>query len=342
MPKPSSHSRARAAVVVISYNSGGTLPHCVAALAAQTYRDFRLILVDNASAERPGALLEGLPFPVTYLEQAENLGFAGGMNVALAAVDEPFLAALNPDAFPDPDWLGELVAAADRCPRIAAFGSLQRAAADDGRIDGFGDHYLFSGQAWRGASLPPPPGAGPEYCFGVCAAAALYRTDALRAIGGFDARYFCFYEDVDVSFRLRLAGHQCAVIRAAVVRHVGGASFEGKSDFAEYLMARNAWWTLVKNMPWPLLALAAPAHLAINAISWLTGGPRARFRGLREGWARTGEMLAARRDVQATRVIGAWDLARWLSWRASNFRTRRSPVRASTAGQATGRHASDR
>ncbi|MDX2224410.1 MAG: glycosyltransferase family 2 protein, partial [Rhodospirillaceae bacterium] len=310
MPSPASNAgRARVAVVVVSYNSGATLPRVLSALAAQTLPDFRLIVVDNASVERPRALLDQVPFAVTYLEQDQNLGFAGGMNVGLAAVTEPYLVALNPDAFPEPDWLAQLVAAADCLPRVAAFGSLQRDAADEARIDGFGDHYLFSGQAWRGAELPASSGPGPAYCFGACAAAALYRTEALRAIGGFDDRYFCFYEDVDVCFRLRLAGHQCAVIRDAVVRHVGGASFEGKSDFAEFLMARNAWWTLVKNMPGPLLALAAVSHLAVNALSWLKGGPRARFRGLREGLARTGEFLATRREVQSRRVVGAWDVA---------------------------------
>jgi GT2 family glycosyltransferase len=308
IPPMNSSADRRVDIVVITYNSNATLPRVLEALAAQTFRDFRVILIDNASRERPAPLPENLPFPVSYMEMADNLGFAEGMNQGLKAATAPYLVALNPDAFPEPAWLAALVDAIERHPEIAALGSLQRAATDDSRIDGFGDHYLLTGQAWRGQTLPPAPATGgPEFCFGVCAAAALYRTEALRTIGGFDGRYFCFYEDVDVSFRLRLAGYHCAVLRSAVVRHVGGASFAGLSDFAERLIARNEWWTLIKNMPWPLLMLSAPAFLLIQLVSLARGRHPARAAGLREALARTGEFWAARAMARSGPVL------RWIS-----------------------------
>lgn len=325
----SSGTERRVSIIIISYNSSATLPQCLDCLKGQTYRDFGLVLIDNQSAERPGRFLKDLPFPVTYREMDDNLGFAQGMNEGIAATSSPLIVALNPDAYPEPVWLAELVAAADRYPDIAAFGSLQLDAADSKRIDGFGDHYLVTGQAWRGQTLPPPPDPpAPEYAFGVCAAAVLYRGDVLRAIGSFDGRFFCFYEDVDVSFRLRLAGHQCAVIRSAVVRHVGGASFEGKSDFADFLIARNGWWVLLKNMPMPLLLIAAPAYLAIHLISALKGKHPARGRGVWEALGRTGEFLVSRREIQAKRTISPADTAHWLTWRPSAFMNKVSVTRS--------------
>lgn len=321
---------ARATIAIVSYNSGATLARCLESLAAQSERNFRVLLIDNASRERPAELARRQPFPVDYREMPENLGFAGAMNIALAACESEYLVALNPDAFPDPGWLAALLRAAERYPKVAAFGSLQIAADNSGRIDGFGDHYLISGQAWRGATRPDIR-AGLAYAFGVCAAAALYRAEALRRIGGFDERFFCFYEDVDVAFRLRLAGAECAVVPDAVVAHVGGASFTGLSDFAAYLIARNQWWVLVKNMPFTLLCFALPAFVLIQFIGAVRHPRSARLRGLRAGLARTGEFLAARRAVLRQRAA-APSAGRWISWSPAAFRKKTSLVRGEADG----------
>jgi GT2 family glycosyltransferase len=315
---------ARVTVAIVSYNSGATLSRCLAALGAQTEQNFRVILVDNASRERPAALIRDLSFSLDYREMEENLGFAGGMNVALAACETPLLAALNPDAFPEPGWLATLLRAADRYPHVAAFGSLQLAASDPTRIDGFGDHYLISGQAWRGQTRAPTHG-DLAYCFGVCAAAALYRAEELRRVGGFDERFFCFYEDVDVSFRLRLTGADCAVVPAAVVSHVGGASFEGLSDFSAFLIARNQWWMLVKNMPFALLCFALPAFGFLQLIGLVKHPASSRMKGLWAGLMGTAELLKSRRAVREQRSPLA-NAGRWISWNPVAFLKKTSLV----------------
>lgn len=315
----------RVTIAIVSYNSGATLARCFDALAAQTEKNFRVLLIDNASRERPAALVKGLPFPVDYREMADNLGFAGGMNAALAACETPLLVALNPDAFPDPDWLATLLRAENRYPNVAAFGSLQLCANNRNHIDGFGDHYLITGQAWRGVTRPPVKGEL-AYSFGVCAAAALYRADLLRRIGGFDERFFCFYEDVDVAFRLRLAGAECAVVPAAVVAHVGGASFEGLSDFASFLIARNQWWVMVKNMPFTLMCFALPGFVLLQILGAIRHPGSARMKGLWEGLTRTGEFLRARRQIRAERSPAA-NAGRWISWNPLAFLKRTSLMR---------------
>lgn len=323
----SAEKKPRVCVAIISYNSTATLARCLASLDAQTYTDFSVILIDNASDQKPKDLLSGLSAPVSYMEMDENLGFAPAMNVALKATDSEFLVALNPDAFPKPDWLNELVASADQYQDFAAFGSLQISAADSTIIDGFGDSLLAWGPAWRGQTPPQDSNtAGLYESFGVCAAAALYRADTLRQIGGFDDRFFCFYEDVDVSFRLRLTGHKCGVVKAAVVDHVGGASFEGKSDFAQYLMARNQWWLLIKNMPTALLVLILPGFTAMQLYAFIKNPRSARMKGLREGLDRTTEILKSRRDVQSTRTLSVSALRHMLAWNFGDFRDRVSRV----------------
>ena len=316
---------ARVTVAIVSYNSGATLARCLAALATQTEKDFRVILIDNASHERPSALVQEASLAVDYREMGENLGFAGAMNTALALCETPFFAALNPDAFPAPAWLANLIGAAERNPQVAAFGSMQISASDPEQLDGFGDHYLISGQAWRGRSRPTVQG-DLAYSFGVCAAAALYRTDALRRIGGFDGRFFCFYEDIDVAFRLRLSGADCAVVPAAIVSHVGGVSFEGLSDFAAFLIARNQWWVLIKNMPFVLLCFALPAFALLQLVALVKHPGSARMKGLCAGLACTGEFLTSRREVRLQRSQEA-NAGRWISWNPIAFLKKTSLVR---------------
>lgn len=316
---------ARVSVVVISYNSEATLGACLAALGRQTFTDFHLLLVDNASDRRPRAYLGALPYAHTLLDLDKNLGFAGGMALAVEQTDSPLIVALNPDAFPEPSWLGELVAAADRHPEAAAIGSLQRQAGHPERIDGFGDHMLATGQAWRGKA--PPMDDRVVYAFGVCAAAALYRVDAVRRVGNFDARFFCFYEDVDLSFRLRLAGYQCAVAPRAVVAHVGGASFATRGPLMQRLIGRNQWWVLLKNMPLALLPIAMPGFFAGEFLAALRGRRPGSLKGLWEGLCRSGEILVSRKAIQSARKISTLELSRWLTWTPAAYLRKDSPVR---------------
>ena len=201
------------------------------------------------------------------IQLEENIGFAAANNLAAARSSAGFIALLNPDAFPDPPWLEALLRAAGRWPQAAAFGSLQLSDQDPTRLDGAGDAYHAVGAAWRGGfGHPHRPLAGDRETFSACAAAALYRAGPWRAVGGFEPSYFCFCEDVDLGFRLRLRGWVTIQVADAVVRHIGGASTGSRSRFANFHGVRNLIWTFVRNMPgllfWPLL----PAHMALIGV----------------------------------------------------------------------------
>jgi GT2 family glycosyltransferase len=87
-------------------------------------------------------------------------------------------------------------------------------------------------------------------------------------VGGFDEDFFCYFEDVDLGFRLRLAGHRCLLVPGAVAYHVGYATTERRhSDFAVYHGHRNLVWTYVKNMPGVLFWLLLPLHIALNLVT---------------------------------------------------------------------------
>lgn len=328
-------------VLIVNYNSGADLRRCLDALAAQSRRDFEIVLVDNGStdgslarvlAASPFAEGEDAPLPALRLVAAgRNLGFAAGNNLAAALARAPLLALLNPDAFPEPGWLAALATAAGRHPDVAMFGSTQLLDADPDRLDGAGDVYHASGLVWRGAGTARPQDLPAEAeAFAPCAAAALYRRDVFLSAGGFDERFFCYCEDVDLGFRLRLAGHRALQLREAVVRHKGSAASGRYSAFACYHGARNRLWAFVKNMPGPLLALLWPVHMLITAAMLAAalrrGTLRPMLHGLSDGLAGLAPVLADRRAVQVGRV-SSWKIARAFCWSLAALLTRRPALR---------------
>ncbi len=315
---------ARVAIITVTYNSRRHFARLKAALLAQTV-PFALYVVDNASAptERPRAA--DFPDGALIIQHEENTGFAAANNCAAALFDGAFIALLNPDAFPEPDWLAELLAAAARWPSAAAFGSTQISAAAPDCYDGLGDCYSAAGFPWRGGfGWPRSTPAVEGETFSPCAAAALYRNQDWRAAGGFDERFVSYCEDVDLGFRLRLAGKICVQAAKAKVHHVGSASSGRRSDYAMFHGARNRLWTYVKNMPAPLLVLTLPAHvlgtLALLMAAPFTGAGLAAWRGVWAGLAGLGHALRARRRPSATLA----EIAGALTWRPDKL-IRRAP-----------------
>lgn len=288
-------------VIIVAYDSGAHLPRCLAALAHQTFRDFEIILIDNASPQgAPDA--ESLPGRARLIRNADNVGFAAACNQGAREAAGRWIALLNPDAFPAPAWRAELVAAAERRPDFRMIGSLQLMDDDPDVMDGAGDVYHASGLAWRGGH-GKTAGIAPledREIFGPCGAAALYDREMFLAAGGFDERYFCYFEDVDLALRLQLKGERALIAPRAAVRHVGSASSGGRrSAFAVYHGFRNRLWTFVKCTPAAVLPLALPWHfaatLALLAVHIARGSGGAALGGLADGLRRAPEFWRDRR-----------------------------------------------
>lgn len=298
--------RCSVTVIVVNWNGGPLLDRCLARLKRQSLAPARILVADNASEDGSAERASRVP-GVEVLRFERNLGFAAANNRAIAACDTEYVALLNPDAFPEDGWLAGLIDAAGRHPGFGAFGSRQMAEEDPMLIDGLGDAYHVSGAAWRigygrRASFP----IREAEIFSPCAAAALYRREALLAAGGFDEDFFCYFEDVDLGFRLRLLGYRSLLVPAAVVSHRGAAASGGRhSDFAVFHGQRNVVWTYIKNMPAPYFWLCLPQHILFNLAALpvhLAGG-----RGgvvLRAKWSALcglPKMLGKRRAIQAAR-----------------------------------------
>ncbi len=310
----------RVLVCIVAFNSKQHWPELRAALESQTYEAFRTIIVDNASRPEERLSPSELPANTELLQLEDNVGFAKANNIAAQASDAEFFVTLNPDAFPAPDWLERLAAAADASPQTAAFGSLQVSALEPDKFDGAGDEYWFGGLPYRSLYnhlLARDPGPGST--FSACAAAALYRRKLFQDLGGFDEDFFCYCEDVDLGFRLRLRGHDIRQAPGAIVRHVGGGTAGARSSFAIFHGTRNRLWTFVRNMPGIWFYLLAPIHTAmtlfIMAWSIFRGTAKPTWRGVGAGLRGWRQAFNKRRLTQKSRtapdfvVIGAMMLS---------------------------------
>ncbi len=319
-------------VVVVNYNGGDYLRRCLNSLAAQTFADFETILVDNASSDGSLETLERMPVRTEILREPENHGFARGNNIGARRGSGEWLVLLNPDAIAERDWLANLMRAVRERPTHRVVACWQGALLEPGKLDGVGDCYLAYGYGWRGGfghgeAVSPEAGE----CFAPCGAAAMYPRELFLELGGFDEDYFCYHEDVDIGFRMWLAGERCQFDPRCRVSHAGSAITGRASDFAVFHGARNGLWTYVKNMPGPLLVVGFPMWLAGTAAILLrglwTGRFPATFRGLVAAVGGLGAQLEKRREIRRLRVARAADIARVLCWNPLTFLQRKPCVR---------------
>ncbi len=296
-------------VIILTWNSAAHLPRCLASLSAQTWRDFEVIIVDNHSEdEAPLGLEKKYPDLNLCVKQlASNQGFATGNNIGARLAQGGWLALLNADAFPEPDWLESMLAAAQRHPN-AFFSSRLIQANTPELLDGQGDIYHASGLAWRrnyglSSTLNPPE----DEVFSACAAAAFYPTQAFLAVGGFDEDYFSYHEDVDLGFRLRLYGLKCFYIPEAVAYHIGSTSFGKRGERATYFGHRNLVWTFIKDMPGPLFWLFLPIHLVYMLVhlAYFTTIKQGRviWKAKLDAWKEIGALLKKRKMVHRNKTV---------------------------------------
>jgi GT2 family glycosyltransferase len=310
--------------VVVTWNGLQHLQKCLPAALAQTLpggRDFEVLVVDNASTDGSVAYLHQLAKGdgrLRVIENARNEGFAGPNNQAFRLARGRYVAALNNDTLPGEGWLAALVEAAEACPRAGSVASKMVFGHAPDTIQSAGITIDRAGIAWdRQVGLPAAQSEeDPTPVFGASGGAALYRREMLAEVGGFDARFFMYLEDVDLAWRAQLAGWEALYQPQAVVQHAHSGSAGEGSPFKNWHLGRNKVWTIAKCYPSPglqrsLLLIVAydlaslPYTVATKRDLSPIRGRIAALRGLRP-------VLDDRRRLHA-RYPGGWERTkRWL------------------------------
>lgn len=282
----------RTTVVVVTWRGAPHLAACLDAVHAQT-RAHHLVVVDNDADAATRAVLAEHGGPARVQRHGRNLGYAGAL--AAVRVDTELVCWLNDDAVLDPAWLAAAEDALD--PGVAAVGAVL--VAGDGTL-------VSSGVTLDARGHGHDRTRADEVLAAPCGATVLLRTAALAAVGGVDGRLFCYAEDLDVGWRLRLAGHRVAVLDAPVVLHPGGASAGHGSVAFHRWNERNRLLVLLRNAPLAVAGREVARFAALTAVLPLRGPTtganfrlRLRLRVLAEVVVRAPGVLRRRGGVDA-------------------------------------------
>ena len=275
------------AVVLVDYNAGDEIIHALESVATELQgRVWEGVVVDNASAESCAAQVARFAPAVSLISNAVNVGFGTAVNQAIAATTAPLVLIMNPDARLEPGALAGLeavLAAHDACalagPRILNLdGTVQGSArGDPDMLTGlFGRRQVLTRWLpWLPAArrnvidpsaLDPRESHVVDWLSGAC---LLGRRSALARVGGFDERYFLYWEDADLCRRLRHAGYHVRYVPAATAVHRVGHSSrtaQAASIRAFHASARRYYDTHVA--PGRLNPMRLVAHVLLAARQW--------------------------------------------------------------------------
>ncbi|MBE7558819.1 glycosyltransferase [bacterium] len=303
-------------VMLVNHNGERDLEGCIHSLLEEVrdVGEVEIILVDNASTDRSLQLVPSDP-RITVLPQRTNLGFAEGNNAAARAARGEWLVGVNLDTRGRPGWLSQLLSASARHPHAGAY-SCRLLSAQTGQDDFVSGFINFEGYGFEsreplsdGAEILFPTGAG-----------FMLRRSLWEEVGGMDAGFFLFFEDIDLGWRLNLLGRPVVHVKDAVLSHRkhGAVDALGKARRMRYYR-RNALMMILKNyaeeklaplLSASLLLLAARRAILDPSQPPLFRGELDRIDPLRELGGRMREVLAAREWVQSRRVIGDQDIFR--------------------------------
>ncbi len=339
-------------VIVLNYNGARWLEKCLASLRQQTILDrLEVIVADNLSTDGSDGLAENLlkPFPRgKFIQHGRNLGYCEGNNRAAEAAQGKYLFFLNNDAWLEPACLEKLLAVVDQTGAAVAEPLILNYDDDSFQSIGAFGFDLFGLTSTRAQSSETREVLMPEGC------AYLIERKLFQDIGRFDAQFFMFADEYDLSWRVWISGNRALAVPAARLHHRGAAQVNPAgggtqvefrtSDTKRFYSNRNNLLVLLKNAQFLLLALV-PAQLALLALEAFVSlllirrwsfVKRAYCAAVADCWRLRGHVWAERRRIGKFRKRGDFWMLRFLRLRFNRWdevqRMRQSGVPKVTTG----------
>ena len=310
-----------ASVIIPNYNGLRFLPTCLNALRSQCHPTAltEIIIVDDASTDDSVATIQASYPEVSIVKLARNSGLAAACNAGAAQASGDLLVMLNNDTEVEPGWLAALVATATAYPRAGAIASKMLLFDRRDTLHSAGDMMGSDGIPQNRGVWQRDNGQFDDdpVIFGGCGGGVAYRREAWEQVGGFDERLFMYLEDVDLAWRLRLAGWEAVFAPTARLYHHLSAT--GGGVLSSFYTGRNTIWVIAKDMPGPLIRryfgriVRAQCRVALEALRARRGdAARARLRGQLAGLGGLLQVLGWRHEVQSMRVLPAEAIDRLL------------------------------
>ncbi len=248
-------------VIIPNFNGEQLLPICLDSLKNQKYKDFKTIIVDDASEDNSVEIAK--KYNAKILVNEYNMGFAASVNRGIEEADTDYVLLLNNDVeLKDPDFLTMMVNTIDTDERIFSVSPKMIRYYEPETIDDTGDEYTLFGWVYkRGDGDPVSDYMIRDYVFSSCAGAGIYRRDLLLQLGNFDINHFAYLEDVDLGWKALIEGYRNVYQPKAKCYHIGSATLAGGNKYSSkkvYYSARNNIYIIYKNMPFFQFCLNSP------------------------------------------------------------------------------------
>ena len=275
----------RTAIVILNWNGGKFLSQFLPSVIAHS-AGCELVVADNASDDGSRELLRRSFPSVRIIELDRNYGFAGGYNRALKQVEADYYILLNSDVEVTAGWVSPLLRLLESNEKIAACqpkilsqtqkDRFEYAGAAGGWIDRYG--YPFSrGRVFEHCEEDRGQYDQPGPVFWASGACLFIRASVFHQAGGFDEYFFAHQEEIDLCWRIQLAGHEIHCCPSSVVYHVGGGTLPRGRSLKTYLNFRNNRIMMSKNLPLRTRLWLMPARNFLDGVSaWkglLSGDP---------------------------------------------------------------------
>jgi GT2 family glycosyltransferase len=300
-------------IIVVTYNSEQYITKCLKSILNLKYHRKEIIVVDSSSTDSTIKLVSKLSGKLKMVESKQNLGYAGANNLGFSKSRGKYILLLNPDTEIEKDALDHLVSALEgndiaSAAQPSVFLYIQRKLLN---LTGKEVHFL--GFDWirdyRKKVLPPSGEIS-----SISGSAVLLRASTLKRIGLFDPEYFMYYEDSDLSWRMRLAGKTMVYVPSSTVYHDykfhRGSNRATQEKFAYY--ERNRLITVLKNYELKTLFLLLPAltisNLGLYIVAMLQGWMGAKIKADLGVLAKLGYILKRRKEIAAIRSRSDRDL----------------------------------
>ena len=294
----------RCSVVILNWNGEQILHKFLpSVIAFSALEDCEVVVADNCSTDNSIAILKQYP-SVRLIQLDKNYGFAEGYNRAIQQIDSQYIVLLNSDVEVTESWLKTMLDFADNNPdvvavqpKILSYGNrtyFEHAGACGGFLDYFGYPYC------RGRVLNKVEEDKGQYdtvcdVFWTSGACMLVRRDVYLQVGGLDALFFAYMEEIDLCWRLNARGYRLVCLPQSVVYHLGGGTLNYDSPNKLYLNFRNDLLMLYKNLPTPRLLFVLFIRFFLDYLVFFQNLLQGKFQ---HAWA----VVRARKDFLKLRL----------------------------------------
>ncbi|MFY9410023.1 MAG: glycosyltransferase family 2 protein [Methanosarcina flavescens] len=322
-------------VVILSYNSKEYLKECIPSLISQTYQDFEIIVVDNASTDGSEEFIKANYPGIKIVQTGKNLGYAAGNNAGFEVAEGEYIVVVNPDTVADPEWLAKLIEPLENDPTITATTSKVLIYYQKDKINTCANTAHYTGLTFcRGLNKSASELDSCQPVGAVSGCSFAIRSDMLKNINGFDSDFFLYQEDADLSWRIRFAGGKIMYVPESVIYHKYKLSI---APWKEFYLERNRYLILLKNFSLKTLLLLLPVLIVTEIVTMghavLNGPKYVKSKLLAYFWILQNIkiILTKRRETLSKKIITDSEFFRFLDWKIPFEQVIKNPILNKTA-----------